>query len=92
LKNELFSGSRTSERRRHPGAALTKIKVPALTNAISSACHPTRSLRPFAPTSGAHEARQDAPAPRRLAEIMVFYCSRCKQVETKPQAQTAAWG
>jgi hypothetical protein len=27
-----------------------------------------------------------------LPEIFVFYCSRCKQAETKVQEQTAAWG
>ena len=38
-----------------PGAwryVLTKIKVPALTNAISAVCRPTRPFRPFAPTAG----------------------------------------
>ena len=30
--------------------------------------------------------------PGGLPEILVFYCSRCKQAETKVQEQTAAWG
>jgi hypothetical protein len=38
---------------RRPGATpFTKIKMPALNNAISAACRPTRPLRPFAPTAG----------------------------------------
>ena len=90
MKNELLSGSRTSER---PGALalrfdqdqgarpdqryFCRMSSDAPTGPLCPDCREPMKLVKTLPHLGG------------LPEILVFYCSRCKQAETKVQGQTA---
>ena len=76
----------------HVGALrLIEIKVPALTDVISCRMPSDASDPPLCLVCR-EPMRFDKTIPHvgGLPEIFVFYCSRCKQAETKVQKRTAA--
>ncbi len=67
-------------------STLIKIKMPALTSAISAACRPAPPLRPVPQMPGAHEARHDDP---NLCVLLLALPRALSQPELCPQLR--AW-